>query len=49
MALFNLYKISLNDGHVFEVIAHSFKDAIHDACYIEQIQEYDIKEIKVIE
>lgn len=47
--LFKLYKFYLYDGSSFEVIAHNLKIAIDDACFIQQIQEYEIREIKVVE
>lgn len=49
MALFKSYKFYCFDGHKFEVLAASLKDAIEDGCFIEQIQEHEIRLIEVIE
>lgn len=49
MPLFRTYKFYLMDGHKFEVLAATLIDAIQDGCYIEQIQQYEIRLIEVVE
>ena len=43
------YKFTLDDGQERLIISHKLKDAIDDCCFIEQIREYEILQIEVVE